>query len=273
MLSVRLFAILLSVYGILLGNSQSQDLLRDRNGDGLVSVLAIGDSITYGIGDGFGPAEELVALPPYAIPPTGYPGRLEQLLSVSVGNSGVPGELLTTSGVLRIPGTISQSSADLVLLAWGSNDAFLQTSPSVFRRALQKTVNTVRSFGKEPVLLTTPIACCDRIGLDFYTAEYSGEIRRLASWNRIAFVDLEQLWKVRCPEIDQCPLLNKPEGLHPNTLGYDFISLGVAATILQIPLNQPSDAVKLADALGLEVTYISDLIFGAPQTTALSRHQ
>jgi len=55
------------------------------NNDGKILLMAFGDSITAGVGDGPG-AEN------FPRPPAGYPLRLQSLLGLPVVNDGDPGE-------------------------------------------------------------------------------------------------------------------------------------------------------------------------------------
>ena len=74
-------------------SAESETLLVDRNGDESVSILAFGDSLTYGVGDGSAPGK-VVEEPSRANSPAGYPKRIQNLSGVRVSNSGVPGEQL-----------------------------------------------------------------------------------------------------------------------------------------------------------------------------------
>lgn len=87
------------------------------------TVLALGDSITFGTG---------------APPETSYPAVLAQLTGWNVVNAGVPGD--TSAGALaRLPELLQQHEPKLVLVSIGGND-FLR------RLSLAETLANVRAI-------------------------------------------------------------------------------------------------------------------------------
>src|SRR5688572_1069256 len=82
------------------------------------TVLALGDSITFGTG---------------ATPETSYPSVLAQLTGWKIVNTGVPGD--TSAGALaRLPGLLQEHAPQLVLVSIGGND-FLRRLPMAETRA------------------------------------------------------------------------------------------------------------------------------------------
>jgi lysophospholipase L1-like esterase len=150
--------VLLSSILVLPDPARAQDsLLVDQNGDGAVSCLAFGDSITYGLGDNIAPG---VTVDPLPIRAGGYPVRVAQAAGIPVENSGVPGEFFTQEGIDRLAATVSRSSADLVLVLEGANDSFLHQNASDYEVKMQKAVNVIIALGRAPVLATLPSPCC-----------------------------------------------------------------------------------------------------------------
>jgi len=198
--------------------------------DPLGGLVCFGDSITFGVGDGTEPGEQ-VFLAPFPQGSAGYPLRLEQILSTPVRNIGIPGEIFTTQGVNRFPAEVLSSPEQIVTIMEGSNDAFILASATDYEIALQKAVNVARALGKEVVLGTLPETCCDRSGLTLFTNSFSNRVREVAFLNDLKLADIELYWQESCPSRNNCPLLNRPEGLHPNSLGYDFIAEIFAAVI------------------------------------------
>ena len=246
--------------------AQSQgSVLSDRNDDGAVQALALGDSLTFGIGDGLPPGAEIESIEG-PLSPQGFPVRVAEYLGIPVENAGIPGEELTGEGVGRVPAEMRKTRADVITLFWGANDAVKQVPLGEFRRQLQRALNVGRSLNKEVVLVTPPPPCCLRSGLKPFTSAYASVVRDVGAANDAAVYDLEQLWIRRCPRNDECPLLNRPEGLHPNTLGYDFIALGLTATVLDLRLTSPTDADNLAAATGLDPELVRRTIFGRSAT-------
>jgi lysophospholipase L1-like esterase len=183
--------------------------------------------------------------------PRGYPKRLTSLLNLSVRNSGIPGEELVAQGVWRIPDLVSSSQVDTVLFMEGSNDAVKQISRGDYARAVQRAINVTRASGKQIVVATIPPATGDHAALRFITESYSSAVRELAAINEVPLADVETLWHSTCPELESCDLYNLPEGLHPNTKGYDALAQIFAATLLGIDLLAPTGPADLESALGL----------------------
>lgn len=224
-----------------------ESVLKDGNGDGVVKILAFGDSTTYGLGDGgFG------ADAPPAPLHGGYPGRLEHLLNTPVLNRGLAAEEMTTDGIERFPNVVGSSDSDIVIIFEGSNDAFRSVTEGTYSRALQRAVNIAKTQGKTPVIATLPTPCCEHGQLGAFTVGYSGEARHIAEANGSALVDLEKAWRTTCQSKDACELFTLPEGLHPNGTGYDVISQTAAAALLGIDIFVDGGSSELEQALGVD---------------------
>jgi len=197
--------------------------LQDVTGDGQVSILTFGDSLTYGVGDGSNPGD-VVEIIADSGSPRGYPLRVSAATGVAVSNAGEPGERLSPNGVARLPGLIVGSDIDTVVFMEGTNDSFFQVDAREYRLALQKAINVAKAEGKSVVLNTLPPPVANRASLAPFTSLYSSIVRELSALNRVAFADLEQRFLTDCPDLSSCQLYNIPEGLHPNTVGYDVIA-------------------------------------------------
>lgn len=202
--------------------------LSDRDGNGVVQLLAFGDSITYGVGDDIPPGEYVYKITDSG-PPRGYPSRLSTSLSTPVINAGVPGERLVTQGVYRLPKLLNEESFDTVIIMEGSNDAIFQEDSGVYARSLQKMINVARASGKGVVVMTVLLPVGLHQSLQPFTDGYSQEVRELALLNNIPLIDMESSFIAACPEYATCALFNLPEGLHPNTSGYDTMTSTVLA--------------------------------------------
>jgi acyl-CoA thioesterase I len=100
------------------------------------SVLALGDSITWGTG---------------ATPETSYPAELAKLTGWSVVNAGVPGD--TSAGALaRLPELLQQHSPQLVLVSIGGND-FLRRLPLAETRTNIRSICQLSAAAGAQVLL------------------------------------------------------------------------------------------------------------------------
>ena len=230
--------------------ADQSDVLSDRNGDGAVGLLAFGDSITFGRGDGIPPGADIESLPESATG-GGYPQRLSTMLGVPVTNSGVPGEEIGVNGADRFPSATVASTADVVMIMEGTNDAVHLRSSGDVSRAFQRVINVAVAQGKLPVLLTPPLPCCRQDALAPYVSSYDAAIRDLAAINEIPIADVARAWKTSCTNPTACELYNVPEGLHPNTVGYDVLAQTVAATLVGVDIFSDGGAHQLESALGL----------------------
>ena len=104
------------------------------------TILAFGDSITYGTGASSGES---------------YPSVLAQLTGRTVVNAGVPGDT-TTGGLARLPKTLEETNPDLVILCLGGND-FLRKHPhATTRNNLVYMIQMIRAENIPVVLVAVP---------------------------------------------------------------------------------------------------------------------
>jgi|688.fasta_scaffold07153_14 lysophospholipase L1-like esterase len=214
---VSLFAALVAV------RAEAQILLSDRNGDGEIEIVAFGDSITYGVGDGIAPGTYVEQITDSGAP-RGYPLRLSEALGVSVLNAGIPGEELVTEGIFRIPELVVGSTADAIIIKEGVNDAVHLVDAASISTAYQTAINVARAEGKGVMIATIAPPTQLHASLAPFTDSYSQSIRELAVLNSLPLADIQAAFVTACPLLSICSYYNLPEGLHPNTLGYDAIS-------------------------------------------------
>ena len=231
--------------------SSSYAQLSDLNNDGEVRILAFGDSVTFGVGDGTS-IGEFSAFPPVTDGSMGYPARVENILGVFVDNEGVPGEEVAMGGAERYVSLVQSSSADYFLIKEGTNDSIRILDRSVYSSIMQSLINVTRAMGREPILLTIPNSCCDRDGRQPITDGYSEEIITLGFINDVAVADVDRAWETTCIDQEECELYNIPDGIHPNTVGYDVMAQTVLSALLGIDIFQQDGAGLLEQALGLE---------------------
>ena len=225
------------------------DLVRDRNGDGRIEIIAFGDSITRGVGDK-PPTEEGVYTPFEPREEAGYPLRLETQLGVNVQNLGVPGEFLTTDGINRFISVINSSPADLVIISGGSNDSRLGINQTFYFHSVQKMVNIAEARGVQVLILTPPPECC---GHEFFaplTNGYIEEMRFVAKANNLPIADVSHAFSNTC-NLEECELLNLPEGLHPNSIGYDVFGEVILATLYGFDIFTGLGQQEFEQAFGL----------------------
>ena len=103
------------------------------------TVIALGDSLTYGYG---------------ASTETAYPSVLADLSQWKVVNAGVNGD--TSADVLARVEDITKQSPDLVLLGVGGNDVLQRIKPDTTRANIERTVDTLHSANIDVVLIAEP---------------------------------------------------------------------------------------------------------------------
>jgi lysophospholipase L1-like esterase len=195
---------------------------QDVTGDGQVNILAFGDSITYGVGDGNSSGSYVESIEDSG-DPRGYPLRLSSSGSWLVTNAGVPGERLLNSGIERFADLVVGSDIDTIVFMMGTNDAIQRVSASEYRPAVQRLINVARAEGKQMVLNTVVPPTAINSSLLPYTNLYSTVLRDLGAINDLPVADVELRFLTMCPDLSTCTLLNIPEGIHPNTAGYDVM--------------------------------------------------
>jgi lysophospholipase L1-like esterase len=106
------------------------------------TVLAFGDSLTYGTG---------------AREEQSYPAVLQGLIARHVVRAGFPGEV-TEQGVQRLPELLDQHQPRLLLLCMGGNDMLQKLDPAAIEANLRTMVRMARERGVAVVLIAVPKA-------------------------------------------------------------------------------------------------------------------
>ncbi len=104
------------------------------------TVVALGDSLTYGTG---------------ATPDTSYPVHLAEATRWNVVNAGVPGDT-AEAGCARLPPLLDEHRPALVLVLLGGNDILRLRAPRLLRDGLAACVRAAAATGTPLVLLAVP---------------------------------------------------------------------------------------------------------------------
>jgi len=229
--------------------SAGDSLLKDLNGDSQVVFLGFGDSIAWGLGDGVKPGERVDVLPS-TNGSGGYVARLGKWIGINVVNAGVRGEDLMGSGIFRFARVLAGSNADIIGVLEGANDSFSRPSQTEYEMAYLRMVNITLAAGRQPLLFTMPTPCCEHAWEGIYLAGANRAVRSISAWMGVPVVDLELAWKTSCENASACELFCFPDGLHPNTRGYDVLGQTAAAVLLGIDIFAENGARQLEQALG-----------------------
>jgi len=166
-------------------------------------LLAFGDSLIHGYGLAAGQT---------------LPERLEAALraqghSVEVVNGGNSGDT-TASGRARLDWALGGERIDLVLVAFGGNDALRGLDPAATYDNLDAILVRLEAAGL-PVLLAGMLAPRN-LGAD-YAADFDAVFPRLAKSHNVAF------YPFLLDGVALDPALNQADGIHPNPAGVEVI--------------------------------------------------
>ncbi|EHR72593.1 lysophospholipase L1-like esterase [Burkholderiales bacterium JOSHI_001] len=104
------------------------------------SVLALGDSLTFGTG---------------APPEAAYPAVLAGLTGWAVHNAGVPGDT-SAQALARLPELLAAQAPRLVLLCVGGNDLLRRLPEAELRDNIRRSVQLARAAGAQVLLIAVP---------------------------------------------------------------------------------------------------------------------
>ncbi len=169
------------------------------------TILAVGDSLTYGYGID---KPELYS----------YPAILQKLTGLRVVNAGLSGET-SEGGLYRLPGLLKKYKPDLTILCYGGNDILRRASREKLKSNIKKMIDLINKSGSKVVLIGVPDIGI--FGLD--SLELYSDIAK--EYNIPA--ELEILPKV----ISESNL--KSDYIHPNKEGYRLIAKAVYRVIKQ----------------------------------------
>jgi lysophospholipase L1-like esterase len=194
---MRLLALLATVVLVGCGPSYPKLAKLDAN----ATILAFGDSLTFGTGAGAGDS---------------YPAQLELLAARKVVRSGVPGEV-SEEGLARLPDVLDEVKPALLVLCHGGNDFLRKMDDARARSNVREMVKLARDRGIAVVLVATPKPAGIGIGVPLFYAEIGQEFG----------VPVEA--KVMEAVLTDRKL--KSDLVHPNATGYRKIAEAVAKVL------------------------------------------
>lgn len=157
------------------------------------TILAFGDSLTYGTGTSRNNA---------------YPAVLERLSNRTVINAGIPGEI-SSKGLLRLPGLIKKHQPDLIIICHGGNDILRKLDLSKTSNNLQRMIDIAKMNNSAVVLIGVPA-----FGLFFNSAAF---YEALAEKNNLPIAN-----DILGDIIANNAL--KSDRIHPNSNGYQLLA-------------------------------------------------
>ena len=188
---------LLYISFILAFNIACSDEAKLQALDANATILAFGDSLTYGTGTSRDKA---------------YPAVLAALINRKVINAGVPGEI-SEKGLPRLSALIKQHQPDLIIICHGANDILRKMDINQTRNNLQKMIDMAKQNKSQVILVGVP-----EFSLFLNTSPI---YRELAEQNHLPFSDgilAEILMKNAL----------KSDHIHPNSLGYQMLAENIS---------------------------------------------
>lgn len=166
------------------------------------TILAFGDSLTYGTGTSRDKA---------------YPAVLATLINRKVINTGIPGEI-SKKGLARLPALLNQHQPDLIIICHGANDILRKLNIDQTKSNLQKMIDLAKQNNSQVVLITVP-----EFSLFLNTSPIYLE---LAEENKLP-VSNDILAEVLANNA------YKSDHVHPNALGYQLLAAEIASLLKQ----------------------------------------
>ena len=157
------------------------------------TILAFGDSLTYGYG----------VNKKYS-----YPSVLEQKIALHVENAGVNGEE-STQGLKRLPSFLKQKPS-LVILCHGGNDILRKRSKIILKNNLIKMIKMIKKSGAEVLLVGVPSFSI--VG-----------IKTLSLYKEVA-KETGVMFENNILETIESNAALKSDNIHPNEKGYEMMA-------------------------------------------------
>lgn len=175
------------------------------------TVLALGDSITFGTG---------------TTPESSYPSVLARLTGWNVVNAGVPGDT-SADALARLPGLLQDHSPQLVLVSIGGNDLLRRLPVAETRANIRAICQQAAAAGAQVVLIAIPeasavAAAMRSLGDHALYGEIATEMKlplHSSGWSRV----------LGDPAMRSDPI-------HANAQGYEAFARGLAERLRELGL-------------------------------------
>ena len=173
------------------------------------TVLAFGDSVTYGTGAARG---------------EDWPNLLAQKTSWKIVNAGIPGDT-AQNGKGRIQALLDEHRPTMVIVEIGGNDFLRRQASTRVKEDIRQIIKTVQMSGAQVVLVAVPELSV--LGLVAGRPSDSPIYSELAEEEKVSLV----------PKVFS-EILGKPElcadRIHPNALGYQTMATGIHARLQEL---------------------------------------
>ena len=199
---LKQFFLILIAGVILTVTSSCSDKTQLQALDENTTILAFGDSLTYGTGTSNDKA---------------YPAVLERLINRKVVNAGIPGEI-SSKGLSRLPNLIKQLQPGLIIICHGGNDILRKLDLNKTSNNIQQMIDLARQNNSQVVLIGVP-----EFGLFL---ESSPIYQALAKNNQLPIAN-----DILGDILAKTSL--KSDHIHPNAMGYQMLAKHIALLLKQ----------------------------------------
>lgn len=183
----------LFIFSLLIALISCDDTAKLQPLDSNATILAFGDSLTYGTGSSRNDA---------------YPAVLQRLTGRHIINAGKPGEI-TSKGLSRLPHLIEQHQPQLIILCHGGNDILRKLNLDDTSNNIQQMIDIARQSNSQVILVGVP-----EFGLFLDTSPI---YEKLAVENNIP-IETDALGDI----LGDNSL--KSDHIHPNSRGYQILA-------------------------------------------------
>lgn len=170
------------------------------------TVLALGDSLTFGTG---------------ATAETAYPAVLAAATGWDVVNAGVPGDT-SAQALARLAPLLDEFRPALVLLSIGGNDLLRRLDEEALRRNIRASAEAARAAGAQVLLVAVPRPTL--------AAKFTGSLDDHPLYGELAEALKLPLHRRGWSEVLADDSL-RADAIHANAAGYSAFSRGLEATL------------------------------------------
>ena len=181
--------LLLLLFTFFSGKEETMEKLTKKD-----SILAMGDSLTYGFG---------------ASPAESYPAVLQRLSGVRVINAGRNGDT-SEEGLKRLPALLNDPTVKVMLLCFGGNDILQKKPLAQLKSNLKTMISMAKEKGIEILLISVP-------NLSLFGLSPLGLYEEVAEEEEVPLVSGVLSKILGDPSL-------KSDQIHPNAKGYSVMA-------------------------------------------------
>lgn len=180
--------------------------IRGQPVPGGATVVALGDSLTFGTG---------------AAPEAAYPAVLARLTGWNVINAGVPGDT-AAQALDRTQALLDEHKPALVLLGIGGNDLLRRLDEAALKATVERIVRAALAAGAQVLLIAIPRPTL--------AARFTGSLTDHALYGELAESMKLPLHRQGWSEVLADEAL-KADAIHANAAGYERFAQGLLTTL------------------------------------------